>query len=222
MTTETIVKGEAPVTLIGRVDLSASSNAPALEIQLSLTNGQIYRFGIDDAVAAQRFLGDIKPARLFADELIMVGGDSSTSIIPTSSIERIDFIADELPTWPYLGGAKDVLEVSPAKFREAYDSKQYAESRLAAAKDPGSEQIGYTEYWTASGQQNYWQVRMMSTALTSMDFRPYIQKLMSSNGLHARTGNGGVCVLNPANLTRLTFHPGPSTIPPGAWAARRL
>jgi hypothetical protein len=195
---------------------------PLLEIRVTQTDGSVSRFAQDDPALVKRILDAIQPARLFSVPLLTLGGDGALTVFPTSRIERVDLIGDSLPNWPYLGGAAAIREIAEEAFLAAYDPAQSVADRQKAGDVPGTTQAGYTEYATISGRHVYWEVQMESRPMTRMDFGPYIQSLFSAGGLHARTEEGGVTILNPATITRLVFHPGPPTLPINAWPARRL
>ena len=196
-----------------------AADRPALEISVTLTTGRLCRFAVDDSAAAQRLLKEMQPARLFSTSpTLLLSGGGALTVFPVARVERVDIVGAALPAWPFLGGATAVREVSETEFLAAYDPLRFAEDRREAR----AARIGFTEYWTVSGQHVFWEVRMESLEMTAIDFKPYIQSLFAAGGLHASTAEGGIAVLNPANLLSMTFHPGPPLPPAGAWVVRRL
>ncbi len=198
-----------------------------LEIRVTLTSGEVSQFVQDDPALVRQILDGLQPARLFSAPQLMLGGDGSLTVFPSARVERVDLVGAGLPDWPYLGGAVSVREVTAEEFQASYDPAQFAAGRRAAARAPGTTQPGYTEYGTASGSRLFWEVIVASREMRPMDFKPFIQSLFGSGGLHARTGGTtgaepGVAVLNPAAIMRIAFHPGPPDPPLGAWHARRL
>ncbi|BDI31533.1 hypothetical protein CCAX7_35840 [Capsulimonas corticalis] len=200
----------------------AFSPTPLLEIQLTQTDGTIARFAQDDPALVRQILDSLTPSKLFTVPHFVLGGDGALSAFATARIERVDLIAAQLPSWPYLGGATAVRELTEERFRAAYDPDQATANRQEAGDKPGITQVGYTELWTASGHRVFWEVEVESRLMMRADFGPYLQSLFGAGGLHAQREGVGVSILNPSALTRVVFHPGPPVLPFKAWPARRL
>lgn len=200
----------------------AFSPMPLLEIQLTQTDGNVARFSQDDPAFVRQILASLTPSRLFTVPHFILGGDGALSAFASARVERIDLITVQMPSWPYIGGATSIKEVSERGFRATYEPGRAAADRQDAAARPGTAQVGYTELWTASGRRVFWKVEMESRPMTRMDFGPYFQSLFGAGGLHAQREDGGVAILNPSALTRVVFHPGPPDLPLNAWPAHRL
>jgi len=194
--------------------------ASLLEIHVTLISGRVVKFVQEDAEVAKGILKALQPDKMFQHPQIVIGGDRSMSGFRTASIARIDLIADTMPNYLFLQKATNVQEISEDEFLERYHPEDYAERRQVAA---GSKELftAYTEAELVTGQRVLWEVTQPAENRSAYDMNPFIQNLMSSNGLYAKRRGKGILILNPANIARLTFHPGPPTLPPRAWAADR-
>jgi hypothetical protein len=208
--------------------ITSSSGADSvLKIYIRLVNGETCTFKVEDPSSAKTIIEELSPSQLFSEQYLMLGGDISLSFIPTEQVERVMLIGENIPKWPYLGEAHEVFEINEEQFNRAYDPELYKRHREDVAAHAGDPQLGFTSFWTVSGVKSYWQVRMNAIPLEKPTVKSYIQSLFNSGGLHAEVEDGvhkGVAIVNPKNITRITFLPGPPNdlLPPGTWNTIRL
>lgn len=194
-------------------------NTP-LEITVYLKNGSTDHFVQSDPKLITEILGKIKhPSKLYVLPTIMIGSAGLVTSYQTESITRIDLAGPELPDWPYLQGAGRITETPLEEYYRERRTPGYVEARKRAWGESGTLQIGFTELELTDGQRLVWEVRMQSRELTVLDIVPFTHQLLAAGGLHALRIEGGVMMINPANVVRLSFFPGPPELPLLAWKA---
>ena len=193
-----------------------STTPHALEVHIHLVDGRVIQFVQDQVVAAQKVLDHIQPKRLFTAQNLMVGGGHALTAIPSSAIVRLDLIGDRLPDWSFQFEAEDIQEIT----EEDYIAR-YRPDALEMAL-PGERITVYAEMEMANGQRLFTEVHTRLELRLPLEQNVFIQQIFSAGGLHFRRRTGGISILNPANITRLTFYPGPTLLPAGAWELTHL
>src|SRR5512135_1046554 len=98
--------------------MNATSNTKPsdIHIRVQLSDGSAESFIQPDDMKAKAIWGTLDPARLFAQQRLIIAGIHSKSVFVTAEIVRIDL--PELPQWPrqFPGGYFDVVELSEAQF----------------------------------------------------------------------------------------------------------
>lgn len=184
----------------------------ALEIHAHLADGRIAKFVQEDPVAAQAILAHIQPNKVFSQHHISLGDGHSLTTIPCATIVRLDLITPNPPEWTYHHGAHSIREVDEADFRTGFKPDALETSV------PGDIVTVYAEIELANSARFFVEVQARVEPRLPMEQIVFIQQLYVSGGLQFRTQRG-VAIINPANITRMTFHPGPAQIPPGVWMA---
>lgn len=199
------------------------SNTPsALEFHIYATDGEVTRFVQDDAAEAQKILSQIQPNRLFAQKQIIIAGLRSLNAFQTSAVGRIDLIMEGHPGWPFHHGISDAVQITEAEFRERYRPEETGTTRTGQEITPGQSVTLFAAVDLLDCEGVYLEVstKAQSETLTPIDTGLLIQQFFAQPVLHARRQGGGAILINPANVVRLTFFPGPRETPPGAWPAR--
>jgi len=188
---------------------SHSADTPAyLDIHLHFVNGRDARFVQTDSKEAQHVLEQIHPDRVFtARPVLTIGDPASISLVPCSSVERIDFYVDPLPDWPYHNEVRDAEEITEDLFH---------------ARDRLSPEL-VARFELVSGAVTYLRLHFQPSRgpVTPLDASLFFSHLLSGPSLRGRM-EGGVFLINPANIVRVTIYPGPSEPPTGSWNARQV
>jgi hypothetical protein len=191
----------------------------SLEIHVHSTDGLVSRFQQTDAEAARKLFGQFQPGRIFAQPHLIVAGGTSMSVFPTAAVARVDLVMDGFPEWPFYHGVSDVQEITEEQFRERYRPERYS---AGLARTPGAAMAVFGEIELANGERIFVEVQIQVEPRLPVEQGLFIQQILSAHSLYARRRGGGAVVLNPANIVRLTFHPGPPETPPNALCATPL
>lgn len=191
-----------------------------IEIKIHDVTGRTLHVALPRSGLTPEVLGRLNPAKLFAAEFIPIRFENNLTAMPTSAICELELIGTGVPRWPYLMGAIAIVDIPADEFAAQYNGAEYAEKRKKAWDNPGSDQIGFTEYILVNGRRRIWEVRMKSLDMTGSDMSPYINRLLSTDGLHAELRGGGRVIVNPKTIRRMSFYPGPTIPPKGSIVAR--
>lgn len=189
-------------------------NTPALELHFHLTDSKIARFVQNDEASAQKILRQIQPNRLFAQHHITLSCQGAMTSIPSSAIVRLDLITDNPPEWPFHYGASVIQEINEEEFRHRFRPQDYA-----APPTPGQIVTFYGEMELRSAERVYLEAQIRIEPRLPLEQSVFIQQIFATGGMHARRRGNGMVIINPANIVRFSFYPGPSDIVPGVWAA---
>src|SRR4051794_4273702 len=94
----------------------------SLLVDLHLLDGQVVRFEQRDTAKAAEVLGYIRPARLFAQPVFMLGSASLLTAFPTSAVVRVDVQWDTppatLPEWAFPESVSDIEALTEQEVRQ--------------------------------------------------------------------------------------------------------
>src|SRR5271165_1327217 len=88
-----------------------------MEIRIQTCGGSVETFVQDDQDLADRISKEIRPATVFAAEVITIAGDYSLTTFVSSGINRVDLVTKDFAPWKYPADILDVVEVSEDEFR---------------------------------------------------------------------------------------------------------
>jgi hypothetical protein len=196
----------------------ASVDSGRFELHVYSVDGYVSRFEVKEA-AWEKLLEHLQPGRVFAQPYLMAGADRSLSIFPTARVVRVDLVMEGFPDWPFPYGAHDIQEISAADFETRYRPEDYAPGHLPA---DGAPIVVFVEIEVSSGQRLHLEVHTRRETRLPVEQGMFFQQILSAHSLFARRQGGGVLLLNPASVVRLTFHPGPINSPPGTLVAELL
>jgi hypothetical protein len=186
------------------------------ELHVHSVDGHVSRFNVEGAAAVQELLERVQPGRVFSLPHLVVGGAHSLSIFPSASVVRVDLVMHQFPEWAFPYGASDILELSAEEFEERYEPAM--DAALKATAD-GLPIVIYAEFELASGQRVFMEVHTRAETRLPVELGMFFQQILTAPSLFGRRRGGGAVMLNPANIVRLTFHPGPRNAPPNMIAA---
>ncbi|MBB6051436.1 hypothetical protein [Armatimonas rosea] len=194
----------------------------ALEIDIRLSNGNKTRFVQSQRETAKRVVEHLHPERLFAQKQLILAGEHSLSVYPCAAIERIDFLTEDFPTWSFPRNITDIVEIPESDFLAHYDLNTARGQRRFR---PGESFRVYSELELTSGQQLFREIHLLippeepGPEILPIDRTIIFQQLCHAPSLHLRRSGGGMIVINPSHLVRMTFYPGPADAPENAWLA---
>ena len=189
-----------------------------LRICVHGTDGSIETFSQHQELVAARIFGGLQPARLFAAGKITIAGEYSLTVFVASRITRIDFIRGEFPNWEYPPDVAEVVELSEAEFNgKAHLGDPARMEKREQARVTGVTVMRFVDIRMLGGRHVFLAlVRVVDLPVERLNALHF---LLSAPALHFRLQQGGVGVLNLANMERFTVYPGPDRAPVDAWPA---
>lgn len=187
-----------------------------LEMHVTLHDGRTLRFAQDDPETIQSLYEHLNPARLFAPRVLMLHSSDSLSILPTAGILRVDFLAPDLPPFSPPSDLVSIQEITEEEFQQRFRPQDYDALRK------GEIQVGsfviYNEIELLDGKSLFFELRVQPTAeRTAVDTALFFQRFLASEGIYAERHGGGLMVINPTAIVRVTLFPGPAIPPAGAY-----
>jgi hypothetical protein len=195
---------------VGRLRIDAA-RTPALAVHVHLTSGRAIRFVQPDAAAARDLTGRVHPQRLFGQPLLLLtGAAGGLTAFPTGAVEQVDLLTDDAPAWTHPDDVLDVVELSPeasarGRARRERPADLYAEFEMRSGR-PVHLRVSFAPSSDDTGRG-----RVLS-ADRNLAFTHVFQRAV----IWGRREEGGLFLLNPANVARLTAFPPDSVAPPPA------
>ena len=192
-----------------------------MKILIHTQGGSTETFFQDDPALATRILKGIQSTKGFTGDIITIAGDYSLTTFVASRVNRVDFIAQDLPPWKHPADILDVVELSEDEFQERSHLNDPARlERRRSPKRTGEFAVGFVEVEITGGN------RVFLAAEIKVPFEAErlqrLRILFSAPAVHFRMPQGGISILNLKNLVRVTFYPGPDVTPIDAWPAHHL
>ena len=191
---------------------------PDLQIRVHKLDGSVSTFVQDDAEITKQILDGFDPMQVFSRQNIVLADSHAHTSFPVSQITRIDLESEESHLI-FESGLVEAVELTRDKF------------------DALIQNLAVRDQWTHLGEEDAFVVTFLNVEMADgqcvlltmevdaespqglSELKDY---LLNRSGLCFRMRNGGVAVLNLANLTRLTFFPGTAQPSPDAWHVRFL
>lgn len=189
-----------------------------LTIRIHLTDGSIHSFTQSDGAINEKLWDSIVPARLFAHQRIVIGGEHSKSVFVSAEINRVDFLQDSFQCWEFPRGWTDIVELSEEEFRK--NARLDEPSLMARRETPtpiGDLLVSFVKLQMRGGEPFF--VMVEGLAKLPTESQSFMQFLLSKAAIHMRLGGGGIGVVNLANLAGYTVFPGVAQIPSDSWLA---
>lgn len=189
-----------------------------LAIHIHAASGSVKTFAQNDQALASRIIAGLNPARLFSSGRITIAGEYSLTAFVASRVTRIDFISEGFACWEFPADISDVVELSEEEFHQRLhqDGTVQLEKR-EKPQTPGDFAVRFLHVEMLGGQQIFLAIEIVvelpAERLNGIHF------LLSAPAVHFRLRQGGVGVLNPANMVGFTTYPGPDRTPADAWPA---
>ncbi len=197
---------------------SVRQEAPALVIRVHLTDESIESFSISDKRKAEETWSRIEPKRLFAQPRLVIAGEHSKSVFICSEIVRIDFIQECFGCWEFSEGYSDVIELSEANFRKHIRVDQ---PELMPRREQSTPVGDLLVSFLKLGFRHILPIHLMAefSVRLPIENQSFLRFALSKSSFHMRLVDGGVGLLNLANLIGYTAYPGVPQIPADSWIA---
>ncbi len=192
-----------------------------MKILIHTQGGSVETFFQDNPALAARIVRGIQSTKGFTGDIITIAGDYSLTTFIAARVNRVDFIAEDLPLWKHPADILDVVELSGDEFRERSHLNDPARrERRRSPKLAGEFAAGFVEVEMTGGN------RIFLAAEIKVPFEAErlqrLRLLFSAPAVHFRLPQGGLSILNLKNLVQVTFNPGPDVTPIDAWPAHHL
>jgi len=189
-----------------------------LKIRIHGASGSLKIFAQNDDTLASRILDGLHPVQLFSKGKITIAGEYSLTAYVASQVTRIDFISEEFACWEFPADISDVVELSKEEFdHRLHQNGSGQMEKREKPQTPGDFAVRFLHVEMLGGQQIFLAIEIVvglpAERLNKIHF------LLSAQALHFRMRQGGVGVLNLANMVRFTTYPGPDRTPADAWPA---
>ncbi len=192
-----------------------------MKILIHTQGGSVETFFQDDPALVARILKGIQPAKVFTRDIITIAGDYSLTTFVASRVNRVDFIAEDLPPWEYPADILYVVELSEDDFRERSHVNDPARlERRRSPKRTGEFAVVFVEVEMTGGDRIFLAAEIQVGL--EVERRQRLHMLFSAPAVHFRLLQGGISLLNVKNLVRFTINPGPDVTPMGVWPAHHL
>jgi hypothetical protein len=170
-----------------------------LDLRVSLTNGETVQFVQTDTAAATRLVEQVRPDRAFTQRHLTIADRNCLTTFPTDGIERLDFLTSPMPDWQ--PQAASVREMGEGNIARGLECRAILKSGRSAHLDVA--------------------LRGADHQILPVDFSLFMTRLFSGKCLVGER-EGGLFLLNPANIMRVVTptHAGKSL--PGVWEARQV
>ncbi len=197
------------------------------EVHVYLVSGGCARFEQADAAEAEELMAQIQPDKVFGLRHLLLAGSGFVTTYPADAVEQIDFLVEIAPSWPPPPDFAEVAEIAPETYERAINR---AQNRAYFETDPLEERWGerptvYAEVELRSRRTLYLRLTLAPQERES----PYrsigqlMARLTDAPALVGLREEGGVFLLNPANIVRFAAYPTPPPLLcPGAWTATYL
>ena len=192
-----------------------------MTIEIHLEDGNVVTFEQTRADDAATLLDRLHPDRVFIQPVIIVAGSKSLTSFPSSSVTRIDISMPTEPGWSFHFNAKDVVLIPESEFNDWHSREPEWATRLMPTV-PGDLYVSYGEIELRNGEKLYMEVKVEADLRMPFDRGLMIKNMFSAHSLHARKREGGSVIINPKQIVRFTFFPGPSETPLNAWPAHHV
>lgn len=197
-----------------------SQAKPDLQIRIHKLDCTVSTFVQDDMETAKTILEDFDPQAFFSRPKLVLADRNSHTAIPVSQITRIDFDSDDDEcALLFPGGIVEAVELGREEF-ETLLANLAANDQWQHLGEMDAYVVTFLNAQMADGQGVLLTMEVDAESPQGIsELRDY---LLNRPGLCFRAKNGGVAVLNTANLSSLTFFPGTLQPPADAWPVRHV
>lgn len=190
---------------------------PNLQVRVHKLDGSISTFAQDDAEKSKAFLDAFQPMEIFGRDKLFLADVSSYTVICVPQITRVDFYSEEHNHLIFESGLVEAVELSKTEFESLIQNVVRGDQWKHLGEEDAFV-VAFLNVEMADGQSVLLTMEVDAESPQSLyELRDF---LLGRPGLCFRMRNGGVAVLNLANLTRLTLFPGTSELSDDAWNVR--
>ncbi|MEW6304934.1 MAG: hypothetical protein AB1705_15780 [Verrucomicrobiota bacterium] len=197
------------------------SDTPPLKINVYHASGLISEFVQYDQAAALEFLGQLQPRKIFTPRVLVLSGDFSVSNIVSHQVSRIDFLTQENVPCEFPDWISDLTVVpTHEEFLTATGLDRGEPARRSHSFFPGEEFEGHIACHLLGAEPVYARVR--GTMSVAVELRSRLVHLFELPALQFKRPDGGITIVNPANLVRITMFPGPPGLGSDVWPVESI
>jgi hypothetical protein len=183
---------------------------PFLCLNIHPVEGPVSSFVEEDPDAIDRLLEKLHPARIFAHRHLLITDDHSITIFPCKAIARVDLLMEGAPPWPFEGGIADLVEITEEEFARRARPGQDERPGLGRAGGPVA---ALAEIELANRERLFWEIHLDRKPRLTLEQSLFWRYLPPPPSMHCRRREGGAVIVNPAQVVRWSYYPGPQ---PGA------
>src|SRR5260221_6524215 len=200
------------------MELKTSKRSKVLTIRFYLSDGSLQTFVQTEETVVDKIWDSIDPARLFTRQRLVVASEHSKTVLASCEILRIDLLKENCECWEFTGGYSDIVELSEAEFRK---NARLDQPELMPRRDHptpvGDLLVSFLKLQMRGGRPLYLMVEL--PVKLPVENQSFMQFLLSKGSFHMRLREGGIGVVNLANLVAYTVYPGVAQVPGDSWLA---
>jgi hypothetical protein len=189
----------------------------SLEIHIHLVSGAVEKFVQDDPQAVGVIFANLQPQKIFSQPHLTIAGKYSVTVYSCSAITMVELVMEKFPDWTFPLGVDRIEEITEEEFWQRFRPKEDERFVREQPRTVGEPMVGFMEIELVSGKRVFAEV--YSKVRDKLDQLHVSTQLISVPSLFSWRKGGGVVFVNPANIVRFTFSPGPSETPKTAWPA---
>jgi hypothetical protein len=197
---------------------SPSNQTPPLSLRVSLTDGSSESFLQSDETMAREIWQHLDPARLHTQQRIVIAGTHSKSVFVCAEIVRIDFNWPPPEPWQFFDGYADMVELSESEYRKhAHLDESALQPEREEPTAVGNLLVSFLKLHLRNSPPVYLMIEFL--VKLPAENHSFMRFLLSKTWFHLRLRDGGVAIVNLANLAGYSVYPGVQQIPTDAWYA---
>jgi hypothetical protein len=200
---------------------SSTAKPPGLLVRIYLSDGSVGSFVQTDKTKAEQMWSSIEPARVFAQQRLVIAGTYSKSVFVCSEIVRLDLVEADCPCWEFPESYSDVVELSEADFRKhvRLDRPELMPKREQPTP-VGDLLVTFLKLYFRNTPPIFLMTEF--SVKLPVENQLFMRFLLSKTGIHMRLAGGGVGVVNLAHLAGYAAYPGVAQIPADSWLAEPI
>jgi hypothetical protein len=209
------------ITKSENMNSPSSPKPPGLLLRAYLADGPVEYFIQTDKAKARQIWQGAEPARLFAQQWLIIAGTHSKSVFVCSEIVRMDFFEPGQAWWQFPEDYADVVELSEAEFRKrTHLDQQELMPKREQPTPVGDLLVSFLKLHFLNHSPIFDTVEV--PVKLPVENQLFMRFLLSKAAFHMRLTGGGVGVVNLAHLTGFTVYPGVVQVPSDSWEAELM
>ncbi len=190
-------------------------------MHIHLTDGSVQSFSQSDETIARDIWERVNPARLHTQQRLVIAGTHSKSVFVTAEIVRIDFACRPFDKWDFAEGYADVVELAEEEFQKhAHLDEPALRPEREQSTPVGDLMVSFLKLHLRHSAPVYLMTEF-SVKLPAEN-QLFMRFMLSKMWFHMRLREGGIGMLNLANLAGYTAYPGVAQVPADAWYAEPI
>jgi hypothetical protein len=188
-----------------------------LQIRVHEVTGAATAFVQSDPDVIKQIVESFQPLLIFKQDWLVVGDSNSQTTFPVTKVTRVELNSESDCQLIFPSDLISAYELTSSQFHSLIRNPVMSEQWHNLNPEDKSVVV-FLELITADDKS------VLLTMDMNIDAPPRFiemrQHLLNRPALCFRMQNGGVALINLANITRLTFFPGSLDMPANAWPAR--